>query len=128
MIETIIQRLLTAQPALAGGQVYTDVVPDPVQSPYITHHYLGGELGMTFRGPDGSEAGSVQIDCWAESAGEATTLALQVYKRLSEQNTDFAASSIRRLPSAYDLNTKLHRVSWEVAITIAIAIDQEEQS
>lgn len=126
MIEKIIQSLLTAQPALAGGQVYPDVAPDPVQRPYITHHYVGGELGMTFCGPDGSETDTVQIDCWAENRGEATTLALQVYKRLSVQNTDFAASSIRRLPSAYDPDTKLHRASWEVAITTETTPDQEE--
>lgn len=61
MIETIIQQRLAG---LAGGRVYGGVAPDPVQRPYITHFHVGGELGMAFCGPDGSDSGSVQIDCW----------------------------------------------------------------
>lgn len=112
MIETIIQQRLAG---LAGGRVYGGVAPDPVQRPYITHFHVGGELGMAFCGPDGSDAGSVQIDCWADSRGAATALAWQVYQRLIAQDAAFAAESIRRLPSAYEGDTKLHRVSWEVS-------------
>lgn len=114
MIETIIQQRLAG---LAGGRVYAGVAPDSVQRPYITHFHVGGEIGMAFRGPDGSDAGSVQIDCWAGSRGEATSLAWQVYHRLTPQDSQFAVESIRRLPSGYEMDTKLHRVSWEVAAT-----------
>lgn len=117
MIETIIQQRLAG---LAGGRVYGGVAPDPVQRPYITHFHVGSELGMAFCGPDGSDAGSVQIDCWAGSRGEATELAWQVYRRLASQDSTFAAESIRRLPSAYEPDTKLHRVSWEVAATTEV--------
>lgn len=114
MIEAIIQQRLSG---LAEGRVYGGVAPDPVQRPYITHFHVGGELGMAFCGPDGSDAGSVQIDCWAASRGEATSLGWQVYHLLKEQDSQFAAESIRRLPSGYEPDTKLHRVSWEVAAT-----------
>lgn len=117
MIETIIQARLTQAPALAGGRVYAGVAPPTVARPYITHFHVGGELGMAFCGPDGSDSGSVQIDCWAESRSAATALAWQVYHRLTAQDSEFAASSIRRLPSGYEPDTKLHRVSWEVAAT-----------
>lgn len=116
MIEAIIQQRLAG---LAGGRVYGGVAPDSVQRPYITHFHVGGELGMAFCGPDGSDAGSVQIDCWAASRGEATSLGWQVYHLLKEQDSEFAAESIRRLPSGYEPDTKLHRVSWEVAATTA---------
>lgn len=112
MIETIIQQRLAG---LAGGRIYGGVAPDPVQRPYITHFHVGGELGMAFCGPDGSDDGSVQIDCWAGSRGEATELAWQVYRCLAKQDSTFAADSIRRLPSKYEPDTKLHCVSWEVA-------------
>lgn len=114
MIETMIQNRLRL---LAGGRVYGGVAPDAVQRPYITHFHMGGELGVTFCGPDGSDEGSVQIDCWAASRGEATTIAWEVFHALKTPGTDFAVDSIRRLPSAYEQDTKLHRVSWEVAIT-----------
>lgn len=114
MIETVIQSRLAS---LAGGRVFGGVAPDPVARPYITHFHMGGQLGVAFCGPDGSDQGSVQIDCWADSRGAATALAWQVYAALKPHTPDFAASSIRRLPSAYEPDTKLHRVSWEVAGT-----------
>ncbi len=114
MIETKIQTRLAT---LAGGRVYGGVAPSTVARPYITHFHMGGELGVTFCGPDGSDEGSVQIDCWADSRGAATALAWQVFHALAEQDIDFALDSIRRLPSAYEPDTKLHRVSWEVAVT-----------
>jgi hypothetical protein len=117
MIETLIQNRLKVDPALADGRVYGGVAPDPVLRPYITHFHMGGELGVTFCGPDGSDPGAVQIDCWAETRGAATALAWQVYHRLKTPGPDFAIDSIRRLPSAYEPDTKLHRVSWEVAVT-----------
>ena len=117
MIETLIQSRLTLAPALASGRVFGGVAKDPVARPYITHFHMGGELGVTFCGPDGSDDGSVQIDCWADSRSGATSLAWQVFHRLKDAGTDFAVDSIRRLPSAYETDTKLHRVSWEVAAT-----------
>jgi len=114
MIETLIQNRLKT---LVNGRVYGGVAPDSVTRPYITHFHMGGELGVTFCGPDGSDEGSVQIDCWAASRGEATTNAWQVFHALKAHGPDFAVDSIRRLPSAYEPDTKLHRVSWEVAIT-----------
>lgn len=120
MIETIIQRRLTGPAPLAGGRVYGGVAPEGVARPYITHFHMGGETGMAFCGPDGSDGGSVQVDVWANSRGEATALAWQVYHRLTAQDSEFAADSIRRLPSAYETDTKLHRVSWEVAATTTI--------
>lgn len=118
MLEKLIQDRLES---LAGGRVYGGVAPDPVQRPYITHFHMGGELGVTFCGPDGSDEGSVQIDCWAASRGEATALAWQVFNALRDAGDDFAVDSIRRLPSAYEPDTKLHRVSWEVAVTTTTA-------
>lgn len=117
MIETKIQARLSAAPGLAGGRVYGGVAPEGVARPYITHFHMGGQLGVTYCGPDGSDEGSVQIDCWAESRGEATALAWQVFHRLKAAGTDFAVDSIRRLPSEYEPDTKLHRVSWEVSAT-----------
>lgn len=124
MIETLIQKRLVESPALAGGRVYGGVAPDSVRlapeasrRPYITHFHMGGELGMTFCGPDGSDQGGGQIDCWAGSRGEATALAWQVFHRITATGTDFAVDSIRRLPSDYEPDTKLHRVSWEVTAT-----------
>lgn len=114
MIEKTIQQRLSA---LAGGRVYGGVAPTPVVRPYITHFHVGGELGMTFSGADGSDAGAVQIDCWADSRGEATALAWEVKRLLEVQDAVFAASSIRRLPGDYESDTKLFRVSWEVAAT-----------
>lgn len=114
MIETLIQARLAA---LAGGRVYGGVPASPPARPYITHFHMGGELGVTFCGPDGSDEGSAQIDCWGASRGEATALAWQVFHALKAQGPDFAVDSIRRLPSAYEPDTKLHRVSWEVAVT-----------
>lgn len=116
MIENSIQQRLAG---LAAGHVYGGVAPNPVPRPYITHFHVGGELGMTFCGPDGSDAGSVQIDCWAASRAEANDLAWQVYHRLAAQDSEFAAESIRRLPSGYEPDTELHRASWEVAATTA---------
>lgn len=117
MIENLIQSRLMAAPALAGGRVFGGVAKDAIARPYITHFHMGGELGMAFCGPDGSDGGSVQIDCWADNRGAATALAWQVFHRLKAAGTDFAIDSIRRLPSAYEPDTELHRASWEVAIT-----------
>lgn len=114
MLEALIQNRLAH---LAGGRVYGGVAPDPVQRPYITHFHMGGDLGVTFCGPDGSDRGSVQIDCWAASRRAATALGWEVFNALKDQGDDFAVDSIRRLPSAYEPDTKLHRVSWEVAVT-----------
>lgn len=124
MIEVLIQKRLELAPALADGRVYGGIAPDSVRKepettrrPYITHFHMGGDLGMTFCGPDGSDQGSVQIDCWANDRGTATALAWQVIARLKTQGTDFAVDTIRRLPSDYEPDTKLHRVSWEVTAT-----------
>lgn len=114
MIETLIQARLAP---LAGGRVYGGVAPTTVARPYITHFHMGGELGVTYCGPDGSDEGGVQIDCWADSRGAATALGWDVYRALRTPGPDFAIDSIRRLPSAYEPDTKLHRVSWEVAVT-----------
>lgn len=114
MLEVLIQNRLEH---LAGGRVYGGVAPTTVARPYITHFHMGGELGVTYCGPDGSDQGSVQIDCWADSRGAATALGWQVFNALRDAGDDFAVDSIRRLPSAYEPDTKLHRVSWEVAVT-----------
>lgn len=114
MIETKIQTRLAT---LAGGRVYAGVAPSPVARPYITHFHMGGELGVVFSGADGSDEGSVQIDCWADSRGAATALGWEVFHTLAAPGPDFAIDSIRRLPSAHEPDTKLHRVSWEVAVT-----------
>jgi len=117
MIERLIQARLKREPAIAAGRVFDGVAPTPVQRPYVRHFHMGGELGVTFCGPDGSDEGSVQIDCFSEFRAGATDLGWDVFRRLKEAGPDFAVDSIRRLPSAYEPDTKLYRVSWEVAVT-----------
>lgn len=113
-IEKLIQQRLTS---LAGGRVYGGLAPSPVARPYITHFHLGGELGMTFAGTDGSDGGSVQVDCWADTRADAVALAWEVKRLLDQQDGELAASNIRRLPSDYEADTKLFRASWEVEAT-----------
>lgn len=105
---------------LAGGRVYAGTAPQTVARPYITHFHMGGETGMAFCGPDGSDEGSVQVDCWADSRLASVELCWQVFHALAAKGDDLAVDGIRRLPSDYEKDTKLYRVSWEVSATTEI--------
>lgn len=82
--------------------------PEGVARPYITWFTVIGNPENQLSGAPGSDADTVQIDCWSESDTEVETLAAAVRDAL-----DAAGVANRIVVDTFESDTKLYRVGQE---------------
>ncbi len=85
-MQVALRSMLRAVPAVAAlCRVRVDWGKRPQGDPYpaICLHLIGDREGHTLQGPDGLSQGRVQVDCFAETYGEAAAVARAVRDALN---------------------------------------------
>lgn len=71
--------LFNALTGLVAGRIYADVAPADTQMPFITYQAVGGQpINYTTGETPDKENTRVQVNVWANSRLEATTIGKQV--------------------------------------------------
>lgn len=79
---------MPAVTALCAGRVDWGKRPQGDPYPAICLHLIGDREGHTLKGPDGLSQGRVQVDCYAETYGEAAEVARAVRDALNGYRGD----------------------------------------
>jgi len=107
--------------ALAGDRVYTEVLPQAPVVPAVVFTVVAGGDDVALDGPTGASSRRVQVDAWAKTRAEATSLALAVKTALAGRAGGAAGFDIQGaflLSERWDFDseTLLFRTSqdWEI--------------
>ena len=69
--------------ALAADRVFTEVLPQAPIVPAVVFTEVAGDEDVALDGPTGASSRRVQVDSWAKTRAEATTLGLAVKAALA---------------------------------------------
>lgn len=94
--------------AIVDRRIYANIAPDQVARPYITWFTVADIPHENLSGPPPGDAGTIQIDCWADYEVTCEDLAAAVRDALDADRT------VNRLAiHAYEPDTKLYRIGLQ---------------
>lgn len=94
--------------AIVSGRVYGAIAPEDVPRPYITWFTVADIPHANLSGPPLGDAGTVQIDCWAEYEAHCKSLAAAVRDALD------AANIVNRIAvHTYERDENLYRIGLQ---------------
>jgi hypothetical protein len=110
--------------ALAADRVYTEVLPQSPVMPAVVFTAVAGGEDVALDGPTGARSRRVQVDAWAATREEATSLGLAAHAALAGHVGAAAGLSVEGVFFLterwdYDAETRLYRTSqdWEIWTT-----------
>lgn len=116
MIEPEIVRVIGA---LVGGKVFPDTAPGGTTPPYAIYQQIGGRKISTLENaPTGRRNGRFQINVWAKTRAQASTLSRAIEVALQTDPAVFA-DPIGELASDHDDAVQLYgavqdfSISWD---------------
>lgn len=112
--------LFTLLGPLVDGRCYPDVTPDNPVFPLVIYQGAGGQaLEWLDRTLPDTENYRIQIECWAKTRIEASTLASQVRQKIIEEGHDFdSAESLGQAVTDYQKDLKLYGSRQDFSIWI----------
>ena len=121
---TFIRQLLVGDAgvaALAGGRVYSEVLPQHGTVPAVVFSVVAGDSDADLEGPTGVGSRRVQVDSWAGTRAEATALSLAVRALLDGYSGGAAGLDVQavfHLTERWDFEaeTKLFRTSQDYEV------------
>lgn len=112
-IEASVYSLLSP---LVGARVYPDIAPNGAERPFITYQQIGGQaLNPLSNAPPGKHNALMQINVWADTRLQASTLALEVEDAMRTAD-QFAARPQMAFISTYEPDTKLYGAIQDFSI------------
>jgi len=107
--------------ALAADRVYTEVLPQSPTVPALVFTEVAGDEDVALDGPTGTRSRRVQVDAWAATRAEATSLGLAARATLSGHTgaaAGFEVEGVFLLAERwnYDSETRLYRTSQDYEI------------
>lgn len=119
-----LRALLTADAgvaARAAERVYTEVLPQAPVVPAVVFTEVAGDDDVALDGPTGASSRRVQVDSWAKTRAEATSLGLAVKAALADHTgaaAGFGVEGAFLLSERWDFDaeTSLYRTSQDYEI------------
>jgi len=107
--------------ALAADRVYTEVLPQGPAVPALVFTEVAGDEDVALDGPTGTRSRRVQVDAWAATREEATSLGLAAKAALSGHAGAAAGLEVEGVFLLaerwnYDAETRLYRTSQDYEI------------
>ena len=107
--------------ALAADRVFTEVLPQSPAVPAVVFTEVTGDEDYALDGPTGTTSRRVQIDAWAKTRAEATSLGLAVKAALADHTgaaAGFGVEAAFLLSERWDFDseTSLYRTSQDYEI------------
>lgn len=104
---------LTAALKTVAARVSPHPAPENTTRPYVTYQRVTGKRHTTLNSGAGAPRADFQVDVWANSKGEARTLADSLIDALPGL---LKVGDISDNPDDYEPDTKLHRASFDVTL------------
>ena len=107
--------------ALAADRVFTEVLPQSPAVPAVVFTEVAGDEDYALDGPTGTSSRRVQIDAWAKTRAEATSLGLAVKGALSGHAGAAAGLDVQSVFFLterwnFDAETALYRTSQDYEV------------
>jgi hypothetical protein len=107
--------------ALAADRVYTEVLPQSPVVPAVVFTEVSGDEDVALDGPTGTRARRLQVDSWAKTRAEATSLALAVRGALAGHDgaaAGLVVESVFLVTERWDFDseTALYRTSQDYEV------------
>jgi hypothetical protein len=107
--------------ALAADRVYTEVLPQGPVVPAVVFTEVAGDEDVALDGPTGARSRRVQIDAWAKTRAEATSLGLAAKAALSGHAGAAAGLDLQGVFLLaerwdFDAETSLYRTSQDYEV------------
>jgi hypothetical protein len=104
--------------ALVADRVFTEVLPQAPLVPAVVFTEVAGDEDVALEGPTGASSRRVQVDSWAKTRADATTLGLAVKRALSRHVGAAAGLDVQALFFLterwdYDSDSALYRTSQD---------------
>lgn len=109
-----------------NGRVYPGRLPDPPALPAVTYQRVSTIRVADYDGMVTEASARFQLDCWAETQGQARTVANQLMQALLGYNDDMQGQFVQ-IPEmsndfdSYETETGLYRVITEFVIWHEVA-------
>lgn len=107
------QDVLTAARAITSNVWFHPVMQPPGGTAWATIQRVTGRRHVDLEGGGGAPKGRFQFDCWALSRANALDLAEDLKDGLPDLLT---IGDIVDNPDDYDVDTKLHRISFDIEV------------
>ena len=104
--------------ALAADRVYTEVLPQSPTVPAVVFTEVAGDEDVALDGPTGARSRRLQVDSWATTRAEATSLALAVKSAIAGHAGAAAGLDVQAVFLVterwdFDAETALYRTSQD---------------
>ena len=112
---TIAQQVLTllSGATAAGARVYPLTAPDGVQKPYITYQRISSNQEVVLSGTSGLTNTRMQIDVYATTYAQATSIAAQVDALMSAWSVQNVSILLQDF---FEDQVKLFRISHDYSL------------
>jgi hypothetical protein len=110
--------------ALVGDRVYTEVLPQAGEVPAIVFTEVGADEDVALDGPTGATSARLQIDSWAKTRAEATSLGRAVRAALAGHVGAAAGLEVELVAFVterwdFDAETGLYRTSQDFDVWLS---------
>lgn len=107
--------------SLAADRVYTEVLPQSPAVPAVVFTEVSGDEDLALDGPTGARARRLQVDSWANTRAEATSLGLAVRSVLAGHDgaaEGLVVESVFLVTERWDFDaeTALYRTSQDYEV------------